>query len=128
MNFAVDHILQEFYILFLTRVRTYKIASPPQTKMASKADIKGLVSLKFLGPWSERKRLRGGVTNDRSSRWRLFTWNTPQIRPANIVGLQAMNIDWTSGRGLSTSVPLSGHCTFLGAEGRGGLGEHSTAM
>jgi hypothetical protein len=32
LNCAVDHILQEFYTLFLTRFRTYKIASPPQTK------------------------------------------------------------------------------------------------
>ncbi len=47
----VDHILQEFYTLFLTRFRTYKIASPPQTKMTRKDDIKGLVSLKFLHPW-----------------------------------------------------------------------------
>ncbi len=45
---TVDHILQEFYTLFLTRFRTYKIASPPQTKMTSKDDIRGLVSLKFL--------------------------------------------------------------------------------
>ncbi len=28
---TVDHILQEFYTLFLTRLRTYKITSPPQT-------------------------------------------------------------------------------------------------
>jgi hypothetical protein len=28
-----------------------KIASPPLTKMTSKDDIKGLVSLKFLRPW-----------------------------------------------------------------------------
>ncbi len=48
---TVDHILQEFYSLFLTRFRTYKIASPPQTKMTSKDDIKGLVSLKFLRQW-----------------------------------------------------------------------------
>jgi hypothetical protein len=48
---TVDHILQEFYTLFLTRFRTYTIASPPQTKMTSKDDIKGLVSLKFLRPW-----------------------------------------------------------------------------
>jgi hypothetical protein len=41
----VDHILQEFYTLFLTRFRTYKIALPSQTKMTSKDDIKGLVSL-----------------------------------------------------------------------------------
>jgi hypothetical protein len=47
---TVDHILQEFYTLFLTRSRTYKIASPPQSKMTSKDDIKGLVSLKFLRP------------------------------------------------------------------------------
>jgi hypothetical protein len=48
---TVDHILQEFYTLFLTRFRTNKITSPPQTKMTSKDDIKGLVSLKFLRPW-----------------------------------------------------------------------------
>ena len=48
LNCAVNHILQEFYTLFLTRFRTYKIASPPQTKMTSKDDIKGLMSLKFL--------------------------------------------------------------------------------
>ncbi len=47
---TVDHILQEFYTLFLARLGTYKIASPPQTKMTSKDDIKGLVSLKFLRP------------------------------------------------------------------------------
>ncbi len=45
--------LQEFYTLFLTRFKTYKIASPPQTKMTSKDDIKGLVSLKFLRPWGK---------------------------------------------------------------------------
>jgi hypothetical protein len=44
----VDHILQEFYTLFLTRFRTYKIASPPLTKMTSKVDIEGLVSLKKI--------------------------------------------------------------------------------
>ncbi len=48
---TVDHILHKFYTLFLTRFRTYKIVSPPQTKMTSKDDIKGLVSLKFLCPW-----------------------------------------------------------------------------
>jgi hypothetical protein len=40
----------EFYTMFLTRFRTYKIASPPLTKMTSKDDIKGFVSLKFLHP------------------------------------------------------------------------------
>ncbi len=51
LNCTVDHIQHEFYTLFLTRFRTYKIASPPQTKMFSKDDIKGLVSLKFLRPY-----------------------------------------------------------------------------
>jgi hypothetical protein len=32
LSCVVDHILQEFYTLFLTRFRTYKIASPTQTK------------------------------------------------------------------------------------------------
>jgi hypothetical protein len=50
LNCVVDHILQEFYTLFLTRFRTYKIALPPPTKMTSKDDIYGLVSLKFLCP------------------------------------------------------------------------------
>ncbi len=48
---TVDHILRENFTLSLTRFRTYKIASPPQTKMTSKDDIKGLMSLKFLRPW-----------------------------------------------------------------------------
>ncbi len=48
---TVDHILHEFYTLFLTRFRTYKIASSPLTKMTSKYDMKGLLSLKFLRPW-----------------------------------------------------------------------------
>ncbi len=43
LKYTVDHILQEFYTLFLTRFRTFKIASPTQTKMTSKDDIKGLV-------------------------------------------------------------------------------------
>ncbi len=51
LNCAVDHILQEFYSLFLTRFRTYKIATPPKTKMTSKDNIKGFVSLKFLRLW-----------------------------------------------------------------------------
>jgi hypothetical protein len=37
---TVDHILQEFYTLFLTRLRTYKIASPPQTKMNRKTTLR----------------------------------------------------------------------------------------
>jgi hypothetical protein len=50
LSCLVNHILQEFYTLFLTRFRTYKIASPLQTKMTSKDEILGLVSLKFRRP------------------------------------------------------------------------------
>jgi hypothetical protein len=32
LSCVVDHILHEFNTLFLTRFRTYKIATPPQTK------------------------------------------------------------------------------------------------
>jgi hypothetical protein len=49
----MDYILQEFYTLFLTRFRTYKIATTPQTKVTSKDDIKGFVSVKFLRLWGE---------------------------------------------------------------------------
>ncbi len=48
---AVDHILQEFYTLLLTRFRTYQIASPPQTKWPLKTTLRGLVPLKFLRTW-----------------------------------------------------------------------------
>ncbi len=51
LSCIVDHILQEFYTLFLTIFRTYKIASKPQTKMTCKDDIKRFVSLKFLRLW-----------------------------------------------------------------------------
>jgi hypothetical protein len=39
LSCVVDHILQEFKTQFLTRFRTYKIATPPPTKMSSKGDI-----------------------------------------------------------------------------------------
>jgi hypothetical protein len=39
LNCVVDHILQEFYTLFLTRFRTYKIDSPHPTKITSMDDI-----------------------------------------------------------------------------------------
>ncbi len=39
LSCVVDHIQKEFYTLFLTRFRTYKIDSPPVTKMTSKDDI-----------------------------------------------------------------------------------------
>ncbi len=42
VNCVVDHILEEFYTLFLTRFRTYKMASPTPTKMTSKDDIYGV--------------------------------------------------------------------------------------
>jgi hypothetical protein len=40
LNCIVDHILQEFYTLFLTRFRTYKIASPPQKKLPVKTTFR----------------------------------------------------------------------------------------
>ncbi len=40
LNFVVDHILQEFYTLFLTKFRTYKIVSPPQTKRPVKTTFR----------------------------------------------------------------------------------------
>jgi hypothetical protein len=36
LSCVVDHILQEFNTLFLTRFRTYKISTPPQTKIPVK--------------------------------------------------------------------------------------------
>jgi hypothetical protein len=39
LSCVVDHILQEFNTLFLDRFSTYKIATPPQTKMTDKDDI-----------------------------------------------------------------------------------------
>ncbi len=36
LSCIVDHILQEFNTLFLTRFRTYKITTPPQTKSTVK--------------------------------------------------------------------------------------------
>ncbi len=39
LNCVVDHIPQEFNTLFLTRFRTYRIATQPQTKLTSKDDI-----------------------------------------------------------------------------------------
>ncbi len=42
LSCVVDHILQEFNTLFLTRFRTYKIATLLQTKMISKDDILGV--------------------------------------------------------------------------------------
>ncbi len=40
LSCVVDHILQEFNILFLTRLRTYKIATPPQTKTPVKTTFR----------------------------------------------------------------------------------------
>jgi hypothetical protein len=39
LSCVVDYILQEFNTLLLTRFRTYKFATPPQTRMTSKDDI-----------------------------------------------------------------------------------------
>ncbi len=86
MKWTVDHILQEFYSLFLTRFRTYKIASPPLTKMPSKDDIKGLVSLKFLRPWWElySHRMHIRTTNDV-----MFSWHF-LIKKSNVKKLNQL--------------------------------------
>ncbi len=39
-SFVVDHILQEFHTWFLTRFRTYKIATPPQIKTPVKTTFR----------------------------------------------------------------------------------------
>jgi hypothetical protein len=39
LSSVVNHILQKFNTLFLTRFRTCKIATSPQTKMTSNDDI-----------------------------------------------------------------------------------------
>ncbi len=40
LSCVVDHILQQFNTLFLTRFRTYKIATPPQTKTPVKTTFR----------------------------------------------------------------------------------------
>ncbi len=67
LSCVVGHILQEFNTLFLTRFRTYKINTPPQTKILVKTtfmdcclyssfvhgwDIKG-----YLGPGKESENI-----------------------------------------------------------------------
>ncbi len=52
---GVSHILARF--------RTYKIATPPKTKMTSKDDNKGFVSLKFLRLWYDSKKVFVQVYN-----------------------------------------------------------------
>ncbi len=59
------------------RIQILKIASPPQTKMTSKDDIKGLVSLKFLRPCSFiSKFLRRGFCPRFSSSSNLSFFNS----------------------------------------------------
>ncbi len=65
-----DHILQVFNTLYLTRFRTYKIATPPQTKTdkhlpQSPLQINcfrwrhyALVSIKLISPWPRIKTYR----------------------------------------------------------------------
>jgi hypothetical protein len=40
LSCVVDHILQEFNILFVTRFRTYKIATPPKQKWPVKTNVR----------------------------------------------------------------------------------------
>jgi hypothetical protein len=58
---------------------TYKIASPPQTKMTNKDDIKGLVSLKFLRPCLSLIHGVYRVLSFFSSRW---NWDSSTPSPA----------------------------------------------
>jgi hypothetical protein len=97
---TVDHILQEFFTLFLTKFRTYKIASPPQTKMTSKDDMKGLVSLNFLRPWSwvtpKAKRIKDlGLTLSVGKRNTVCEESNAQssIGPALTCGVKSYRLD-----------------------------------
>ncbi len=47
LSCVVDHTLQEFNTLFLTRFRTYKIAKPPQTKTPVKTTFTFMISTFF---------------------------------------------------------------------------------
>ncbi len=52
LSCVLDHMLQEFNTLFLTRLRTYTILlHHPKQKWPVKTTFRGLVSLKFLRPW-----------------------------------------------------------------------------
>ncbi len=57
LSCVVDHILQEFNTLFLTRFKTYKIATPPQTKIQVKTTFRDwcLYSsfIHVLVPWNK---------------------------------------------------------------------------
>ncbi len=77
---------------FLTRFRTYKIASTPLTKMTSKDDIKGLVSLKFLRPWSHH------IFYELSHRWPAKYTEPCNIYSHGVKG-QDTGMQWTVNTG-----------------------------
>jgi hypothetical protein len=86
----VDHILQGFTTLFLTRFRTYKIASPPQKIWPVKTTFRLLVSLKFLRPWicmlllSRNLGIRLGALGDFPNHNCTLSWKFfPVLLPIN---------------------------------------------
>jgi hypothetical protein len=65
LNCAVDHIPQKFYTLFLTRFRTYKIASQPQTKWPLKMTLRDwCLKSSFVHGSKERFFLATGGWNE----------------------------------------------------------------
>jgi hypothetical protein len=55
---CIDHILQEFNTLFLTRFRAYKIATPPQTKTPVKTTFRDwcLFTVPSSMGWKQQRR------------------------------------------------------------------------
>ncbi len=73
LSCVVDHILQEFNTLFLTRFRTYKIATPPKTKTPVKTTFRDwclyssfVHALLYISWW----KLEGGA----SKLWKSEIW------------------------------------------------------
>ncbi len=121
---VVDHILQEFYTLFLTKVRTYKIASPLQTKMTSEDDILGLVSLKFLRPWVQdnSNRHKGSLRSEIRNSLSPWIWHCDQSKPKKarwidqsepLYAPDCLTLSWKKNK-----KSLWMDCPFVGSEGR----------
>ncbi len=66
--------VHELNTRFLIRFRTYKIASPPPTKMTRKDDIKGLVALKFLRPCCIPPASLTPVSTTQADWWQNLPW------------------------------------------------------
>jgi hypothetical protein len=68
LSCVVDHILQEFNTLFLTRFRTYKIASPPQTKAPVKTTFRDCCLYSFF--------VQVGQCNTNFNQHDIYAWLT----------------------------------------------------